>query len=112
MIQRGRPLQADFGFKLYDQSKLRRAGYPRGVMISEIVPGGPASKAGLLGIRPNPRTGRNEPGDVILAINGNEIAGIVDFQKVVATLKPGQKVPIRFQRNEEEQKTTLVVGGA
>ena len=111
MIQRGRPLQADLGVKLYDQTKLRRAGYPKGVMIAEITPGGAAAKAGLLGIRPNPRTGRVEPGDLILAVNGTEIAGIPDFQKLLAGLKPGASVAVKFLRNEQEQETTLVVGG-
>ena len=112
MVQRGRPLQADLGVKLYDQTKLRRAGYPKGVMISEVTPGGPAAKAGLLGVRPNPRTGRAEPGDLILSVNGTEIVGIADFQKVVAGLKPGVKVPVKFLRNEEEQKGTITVGGS
>jgi S1-C subfamily serine protease len=111
MVQRGRPLQADLGVKLYDQTKLRRAGYPKGVMVAEVTPGGPAAKAGLLGIRPNPRTGRVEPGDLILAVNGTDIAGIPDFQKLLSGLKPGTKATVKFLRNEEEQQATLTVGG-
>jgi S1-C subfamily serine protease len=111
MVQRGRPLQADLGVKLYDQTKLRRAGYPKGVMIAEVTPGGAAAKAGLLGVRSNPRSNRVEPGDLILAVNGTDVAGIPDFQKLLAGLKPGAKVKVKYLRNEQEQETTLVVGG-
>ena len=52
----GRPIAPTWAIKLYDQQKLRRARYDHGVMIEQTVPNGPAAKAGLQGMRVNPRT--------------------------------------------------------
>ena len=47
IIQSGHAYSPDLGVKLYDQQKLRRARYDRGVMIEEVTPNGPADRAGL-----------------------------------------------------------------
>jgi S1-C subfamily serine protease len=112
IIRTGRTLRPDLGIRLYDQQRLRRAGYPRGVMVAEAVSGGPADAAGLRGIRPSQvAPGRAEPGDLILAINGEEVANVNDYQRVVSTLRPGQKVTVRYTRDDEEHEATLTVRG-
>jgi S1-C subfamily serine protease len=109
----GRALKPDLGIRLYDQQRVRRAGYPRGVMIAEVVSGGPAAAAGLRGIRPSQAApGRAEPGDLITAIHGEEIANMNDYQRVVSSLKPGQRVTLRYLRDDEEHEATLTVRGA
>jgi S1-C subfamily serine protease len=111
IIRHGRLPRPDLGVGLFDQQRLRRAGYPEGVMIAEVVPGGPAAQAGLRGVRPDPRTGRLRPGDLILAINGERVGGVEDFQRIVAGLRPGQQVTVRYMRDEEEREATLTVRG-
>lgn len=112
IIRTGRTLKPDLGIRLYDQQKVRRAGYPRGVMIAEVVSGGPAAAGGLRGIRPSQvAPGRAEPGDLITSINGEEIANVNDYQRVVSSLRPGQKVVVRYTRDDEEREATLTVRG-
>jgi S1-C subfamily serine protease len=111
IIRTGRSARPDLGVRLYDQNRMRRAGSDRGVMIAEVIPGGPAEKAQLRGLHRNPETGRVEPGDVILAINGEEVVGVDEFQQILAKLKPGDKVKVRYMRDEDEHETTLTVQG-
>ncbi|MDB5312749.1 MAG: degQ 2 [Gemmataceae bacterium] len=111
IVRTGRTARPDLGVRLYDQKKLRRAGYEKGVMIAEVIPNGSADRAKLHGLRRNPETGKAEPGDIILAINGEEVPGVDDFQRVVAKLKPGQQVQVRYLRDEVEREVTLTVGG-
>ena len=112
IIQTGRVLKPDLGITLYDQQKLRRARYDRGVMIDSTVPNGPAAKAGLLGLRLNPTTRRVEPGDLIVAINGETVDSVEDYERAVRKLKPGDQATLRIVRKEAEQDVTVTVGGS
>lgn len=111
IIKTGRIEKPDLGVRLYDEKRLRRFGYDRGVMVAEVIPGGPADRAGLKGVRKNQLTNRGEPGDLILAVNGEEVAGAEDYQRIVSKLKPGEKVKVRYLRDEEEHEATLTVRG-
>lgn len=112
VIQSGRALRPELGIKLYDQRKLRQARYDTGVMIEQTAPGGPADTAGLRGIRRNPRTGRADPGDLIIALNSQPIDSVEDYEREVRKLKPGDSVKLKIVRDEAEQEVTLTVGGA
>jgi len=36
-----------------------------------------------------------QPGDVILSVNGQQVSNVVEYQKIISTLKPGQEVVFR-----------------
>jgi len=112
IVRTGSTQKPDLGVRLYDQKKLRRAGYEKGVMVAEVVAGGPAEQAKLRGIRRNTETGRAEPGDVIVAINGEEVAGVDDLQRALAKLKPGDAARVKYMRSETEREATITVRGA
>jgi S1-C subfamily serine protease len=112
LIQSGRVLRPDLGIKLYDQQKLRRARYDHGVMVETTTPNGPAAKAGLQGLRVNPRNGRVEPGDLIVSINGEAVDSVEDYERVLRKLTPGETVKLRIVRKEAEQEVNVTVGGA
>jgi len=67
----------------------------RGVVINAISPDGPAADSNL------------RAGDLILEIDGVEIAGIVDFNRAVREVKPGQVLRLLVQRRENLLYTTL-----
>ena len=77
-------------------------------MIQDVIPGGPAATAGLRGIR---RVSGNlaNPGDLIIAINGEEVANIADYQRILNKLKAGQQITLKYLRDEEEHEATLKV---
>jgi S1-C subfamily serine protease len=112
LVRDGRILRPDLGITLYDQQKLRRARYDQGVMIDKTAPGGPADKAGLRGLRLNPRTGRVEPGDLILAINGQPVNSHEEYDRAVRKLKPGETATLKIVRDEAEREVAVTVGGA
>jgi serine protease Do len=72
---------------------------PRGALVSQLAPGGPAEEAGL------------EPGDVIIAFNGAPIETSADLPHVVGLIAPDTEVDVRIVRNRKERTIEVVVGG-
>lgn len=71
---------------------------PRGVLVSEVLPDGPAAKAGL------------KPDDVILQYDGHEVEGTVQFRRLVRETPPGRNVAMTVLRAGHEEKLTIQVG--
>lgn len=111
LIRNGKILKPDLGLRLVDERRLRRAGFADGVMILEVSTNGPAARAGLQGLKIDPRTGDVEPGDVILAINGQEVLGNIDFQRKLGQLKIGSTAKLRIDRSGEELEIEVEVRG-
>ena len=61
-----------------------------GLIIAEVVKGGPAAKAGLKAISQD-RAGRWVPGDIITAINGIKIEDYNDLVLALEKYQVGQK---------------------
>lgn len=72
---------------------------PRGALISQIAPDGPADEAGLV------------PGDVILAFDGSEIPTSSDLPHVVGLIAPGSTVPVEIMRDGKRKTIKVEVGG-
>ena len=78
--------------------------------MTGVVPGSPADRAGL---REPTSRGQAlgvvfpEDGDVIVAINGQKVAGSEDIARIVTSLSPGQAVPFKIVR--EGRTLTLPV---
>ncbi|MGQ0751515.1 MAG: trypsin-like peptidase domain-containing protein [Betaproteobacteria bacterium] len=68
---------------------------PSGALISEVMSGGPADKAGV------------KAGDVLVAVNGNPVPRSSVMLELIAGLKPGQDARLTVIR--EQRKTELVV---
>jgi S1-C subfamily serine protease len=77
---------------------LDNSGQPQGVGVVDVVPGGPADKAGI------------QPGDIILSVNGEKTPTAEALGAVLAKLKPGQEVPVRVQRGGEQQDLQVMLG--
>jgi S1-C subfamily serine protease len=84
-----------------------------GGLISEVVPGGPAEKAGLEGggeklnfQAAQYRTG----GDVILQVDGHDIIGPDDLARVIADHKPGDTVSLTVLHDGQREEVKLTLG--
>ena len=64
---------------------------PRGVLVDDVWPGGPAQRAGV------------QRGDVILAVNGVEVSDDQGLRYQAATQRPGAQVPLRIVRGTSQQ---------
>ena len=60
---------------------------PNGALIASVEPGSPADKAGL------------QPGDVVLAYNGQPLEDANKLPRLVAATKPGQSATLRIWRD-------------
>jgi S1-C subfamily serine protease len=110
LILSGKVLKSDLGLKLVDEYRLRRAGYPQGVMIASMDPKGPAAKAGLRAVI-REQTGELVAGDLILAVNGEELTGNADYERIIRKCNPGDRVLLRVERGEEKLEVEIRVRG-
>jgi S1-C subfamily serine protease len=85
-----------------------------GGLISEIVPGGPADRAGLRGgdkeLRFQAAT-YEVGGDVILAVNGRELVTPDDLAGYISSLQPGEEVTLDVLREDGEREQVEVTLG-
>jgi S1-C subfamily serine protease len=111
LIKTGRSLRPDLGVKLYDERRLRQARYDKGVMIDRVVANGPADRAGLRGVVYNSRGIPQEPGDLIIAINGQAVNDVEDYERIVRELKPREQAKLTIIRGTKEMEVPVTVRG-
>lgn len=68
---------------------------PRGALVQEVVPGGPAEEAGI------------QAGDIILALNNMEISPEFTFLNALALVGPNDRVVTQVLRGEEVLELSL-----
>ncbi|WP_119168745.1 DegQ family serine endoprotease [Algihabitans albus] len=71
---------------------------PRGALVANVVPGGPADAAGL------------EQGDVIVSFADSEIEEMRDLPRIVAGTEIGQGVDVQIWRNGAEERFQVEIG--
>ncbi len=96
-VQRGRIGVAiqELNQSLADSFGLKKT---TGALVSSVEEGGPAAKAGL------------EPGDVILGVNGKEIAGSSELPPIIADIKPGESARLQVWRKGATREIEVRVG--
>lgn len=52
-----------------------------------------------------------KPGDLIVALNGQAVNDVEDYERVLRDLKPGAAVPVKYIRGTTEMELTVTVGG-
>jgi len=69
-----------------------------GVLIEDVLPGGPAERAGL------------KPGDVLVGIEGKPVKDPNSMLNLVAALVPGKPASIRLRRDNKDVDLKVTVG--
>ena len=82
-----------------------------GIMIAEVVKGGPAEKAGLKAITQDGR-GNFTKGDVIKAVNSVKVVNYNDLVLALEKYKPGEKVNLTIERNGSDKKIEIVLASS
>jgi S1-C subfamily serine protease len=52
-----------------------------------------------------------QPGDLIVAINGQPVNDMEDYERIVRELKPGDAAKVKIIRGQGEMELTVTVGG-
>jgi S1-C subfamily serine protease len=84
-----------------------------GGLLAEVVPGGPAEKAGLQGGDKKLRFQAGEyraGGDVILEADGQKLIHPDDLARLVAYRKPGEKLELTILRDGERKRVEVTLG--
>ena len=68
-----------------------------GVLVSGVLPGSPAEKAGIL------------KGDRVIAVDDEKIATLEDYSIALKSHKPGDKIHVTFLREGEEKSVEVVL---
>ena len=100
LITNGYVIRPWLGIVLYtvDQFAIARyeLGVESGVLITQVVQGSPADKAGLI------------PGDVITRFADREIATAEDMIRAIHLSEIGQEVPVTYWRDQSEYTTEVI----
>jgi S1-C subfamily serine protease len=69
-----------------------------GVVVLEVVPGGPAAQAGI------------QPGDVIVSIEGEAVRSVEDFLAKLRPRNPGDRIEVEAIRDGARRTVTVLLG--
>ncbi|HWB70314.1 MAG TPA: PDZ domain-containing protein, partial [Solirubrobacterales bacterium] len=84
-----------------------------GGLLAEVVPDGPADKAGLQGGDEKLRFQAGEyrvGGDVIVAVDGHKVIRPDDLARYISSFQPGEKVTLRVLRDGHEEDVEVTLG--
>lgn len=72
----------------------------QGAVVSSVTPDSPAAEAGI------------EPGDIIIAVDGNSIEGSSDLRNTIALIREGTEVEIELLRDQRRMTVEAEIGRA
>ena len=70
---------------------------PRGALVGQVLPGGPAEKAGV------------KSGDVILSVNGKNVERSTQLPSVISAIKPGEAAKVEVWRDGSAKTLSVKV---
>ena len=70
----------------------------KGVLVSQVMRGGPADKAGF------------RAGDVIVAVNNRKVKGAADLINIIGLLKPGMSAKVQVYRSARSKMIYVTIG--
>ncbi|MGH7120834.1 MAG: S1C family serine protease [Acetobacteraceae bacterium] len=96
LLARGHVRRGWLGMAIARQSDV--AAGNAGVLVTGVVPGGPAGRAGV------------RPGDVVLTVNGVSVDDAAALIRAVAVLPPGSRVRLAIDRNGARMAFRVSIG--
>jgi serine protease Do len=73
-------------------------GSQEGILISDVVKGSPAAKAGL------------QAGDIIISFNEKPVKAVTKFRNEIALMNPGTAAKLKILRNNKKIDITVTLG--
>ena len=72
-----------------------RVGEKKGALVTQVFEGDPAEEAGI------------KSGDVIIGVNGKEVASIRDLSRMIALMPTGKQIPVTLLRSGVEKSVQV-----
>lgn len=117
LLEKGYVAHAWLGASLFPLTpglaKALRLQVSRGVLVVEVVKGGPADKAGLRGGTKMVQVGNAllpVGGDVVTALDGEEVNSSEELVRKIRKRRPGDRVNIRISRDNMTQELMVTLG--
>lgn len=108
IIKYGKVQRPALGVSLLQEYEAQQVGLS-GAIIAQTIPGGPAQKAGLKGFSKG-NNGETLLGDIIIAIEDVKINSYSDLVLCLEKYKVGDKVSVKYKRNEKEYQVSVALG--
>lgn len=108
LLKYGKVIRPGLGIGILADYEAARYGLREGVMIKFVDPKGPAAKAGLIGLTRD-RQGNWYIGDIITAINNFEVKSYDDLFSAIDKFKIGDRVKVKFIRNNKEKQVDVTL---
>jgi S1-C subfamily serine protease len=104
LIAYGRLRRPVLGITYLSDEAARRIGL-EGVVVREVLEGGPAERAGIVGLR---RRGvRTIVGDVIVAIDDEAVRNVSDLLEILERHQPGDEVAVTLERDGRRRSVRI-----
>ncbi len=95
-----------------DFANVQNISFVEGVLLVDVVEGGPADKAGLSGTvhsdGPDPQL--VQLGDIIIEMDGEKVKTIDEVVEIILKHKIKDRIMIKYIRNGEEKTTEVILG--
>jgi S1-C subfamily serine protease len=111
IIQSGKAVKPGLGVLLLPDSQARQLGVSRGAMLRAVQPNSAAEQAGLRGLQVNARGQVTDLGDVIVAVNGQAVATMLDVPRLLSRYKVGDRVKLTVLRGDKETEVDVGLQG-
>lgn len=104
LIREGRMPRPGIGIVALDETSTARLGVD-GIVIAEVVPGSPASSAGLQGMDPE----RGVAVDVISQVNGNRVGSVEELAEALEAVGIGNVARLGVSRDGRSRQVDVTV---
>lgn len=108
IIRDGKVVQAGIGISVAPEEWTIRLGI-EGVIVDDVSAGSPAAKAGMSGIQYDMRGYPMDIGDVIVAVDGENVANYDDLYNLMDLHSPGDTVKLTIERGGKRRTVSITL---
>ncbi|MBK9134392.1 MAG: trypsin-like peptidase domain-containing protein [Betaproteobacteria bacterium] len=112
LIRDGRFVRPTLGIAAAPPEVHRALNLPRGVAILQVTPGSPAARAGLQPFRRGGQRGEIIGGDVITAVDGDNVVSLDDMLTQLERRQPGETVTLSVWRGGQTRRQVVQLGSS
>ncbi len=106
IIRYGEVKRPGIGITLIHPGIQKQFDVKKGIVIGGVIPGGPAQKAGITGMKRDQR-GRYYIGDIILEVAGKKVNNFDDIYHALEKFRIGDEIEVLYLRDGKENKTKI-----